>query len=123
MNASDIILYTTLQGEVRVEVFFEDETFWLSQRKIAELFGKDVRTVNEHLSRIFEEGELDKQAVIRNFRITDSDGKSYDTQHYNLDAIIASGVLLAGGPKWIGSSRQGVQGFSSGCIPSALPRA
>jgi hypothetical protein len=91
MNASDIIFYTTPQGEVRIEVFFENETFWLSQKKIAELFDKDVRTVNEHLNRIFEEGELDRNSVIRNFRITASDGKSYDTQHYNLDAIIAVG--------------------------------
>jgi len=58
MNASDIIFYTTPQGEVRLEVFFQDETFWLSQKKIADLFDKDVRTVNEHLSNIFEEGEL-----------------------------------------------------------------
>ena len=91
MNASDIIFYSTPQGEVRVEVFFEDETFWLSQKKIAELFDKDVRTVNEHLNRIFQEGELNKDSVIRNFRITASDGKAYDTQHYNLDAIIAVG--------------------------------
>ena len=72
MNASDIIFYTTPQGEVRIEVFFEDETFWLSQKKIAELFDKDVRTVNEHLNRIFKEGELSREAVIRNFRITES---------------------------------------------------
>lgn len=88
---SEILLYATDAGEVRMEVFFEDETFWLSQKKIAELFDKDVRTVNEHLNRIFDEGELDKEAVIRNFRITASDGKSYTTQHYNLAAIIAVG--------------------------------
>jgi hypothetical protein len=94
MRGNEIILYTTPQGDVRVEVFFEDETFWLSQKKIAELFGKDVRTVNEHLGRIFEEGELDREAVVRKFRITASDGKSYDTQHYNLDAIIAVGYRV-----------------------------
>lgn len=91
MNASEILLYTTPQGEVRIEVYFEDETFWLSQKKIAELFDKDVRTINEHLNRIFQEGELDRGSVIRNFRITATDGKSYDTQHYNLDVIIAVG--------------------------------
>lgn len=79
---------------MRVEVFFEDETFWLAQKRIAELFGKDVRTVNEHLNRIFEEGELEREAVIRNFRITAADGKSYNTQHYNLDAIIAVGYRV-----------------------------
>lgn len=94
MNTSDIIFYTTPQGEVRIEVFFEEETFWLSQKKIAELFDKDVRTVNEHLTRIFEEGELSRDSVIRNFRITATDGKSYETQHYNLDAIIAVGYRV-----------------------------
>lgn len=91
MDLSNIIFYTTPQGQVNVEVYFEDETFWLTQKKIAELFGKDVRTVNEHLNRIFQEGELEREAVIRNFRITASDGKGYDTNHYNLDAIIAVG--------------------------------
>lgn len=94
MNASDIIFYTTPQGEVRIEVFFEDETFWLSQKKIAELFDKDVRTVNEHLSRIFEEGELTPEATIRKFRIVQREG-TRDVErlvdHYNLDAIIAVG--------------------------------
>lgn len=91
MNTSDIIFYTTPQGEVRIEVYFEDETFWLSQKKIAEIFDKDLRTINEHANRIFHEGELDRGSVIRNFRITAADGKSYDTQHYNLDVIIAVG--------------------------------
>ncbi|HNI04168.1 MAG TPA: hypothetical protein PL010_06005 [Flavobacteriales bacterium] len=76
MNASDIIFYTTPQGEVRIEVYFEDETFWLSQKKIAELFDKDVRTVNEHLSRIFEEGELTPEATIRKFRIVQREGEA-----------------------------------------------
>jgi hypothetical protein len=94
MNASDIIFYTTPQGEVRIEVFFEDETFWLSQKKIAELFDKDLRTVNEHLGRIFEEGELNPEATIRKFRIVQREG-ARDVErlvdHYNLDAIIAVG--------------------------------
>lgn len=94
MNASDIIFYSTPQGEVRIEVFFEDETFWLSQKKIAELFDKDVRTVNEHLGRIFEEGELSPEATIRKFRRVQREG-ARDVErlvdHYNLDAIIAVG--------------------------------
>lgn len=94
MNRSDIIFYTTPQGDVRVEVFFEDETFWLTQKRIAELFGKDVRTVNEHLNRIFEEGELDREATIRKFRIVQQEGDrsvAREVDHYNLDAIIAVG--------------------------------
>ncbi|MFT3884863.1 MAG: virulence RhuM family protein [Flavobacteriales bacterium] len=94
MNASEILFYTTPQGDVRIEVFFEDETFWLSQKKIAELFDKDVRTVNEHLGRIFEEGELTPEATIRKFRIVQREGVR-DVErlvdHYNLDAIIAVG--------------------------------
>ncbi|WP_238378890.1 virulence RhuM family protein [Geobacter metallireducens] len=61
---------------------------------MAELFGKDVRTVNEHIRNIFREGELDDASVIRKFRITASDGKSYDTAHYNLDVIISVGYRV-----------------------------
>ena len=94
MNASDIIFYTTPQGEVRIEVFFENETFWLSQKKIAELFDKDVRTVNEHLANVFQEGELTPAATIRKFRIVQREGNrdvEREVDHYNLDAIIAVG--------------------------------
>ncbi len=91
---NEIIFYTTPQGNVNIEVFFEEETFWLTQKKIGELFGKDVRTVNEHLTNIFSEGELDPKATIRNFRIVQKEGNrsvSRDVDHYNLDAIIAVG--------------------------------
>lgn len=94
MKALQIIFYTTPLGNAQIEVFFEDETFWLSQKKMAELFGVDVRTVNEHLQNIFSTGELDKDSVIRNFRITATDGKNYKTQFYNLDAIIAVGYRV-----------------------------
>ena len=91
---SDIILYTTDTGEVKVEVLFSDETFWLTQKRIALLFGVDVRTINEHLRNIFKANELDENSVIRNFRITASDGKNYPTNLYNLDAIIAVGYRV-----------------------------
>lgn len=91
---SEIILYRSPDGAAKVEVAFEDETFWLPQRRMAELFGVDVRTVSEHLKNIFADGELDEDAVIRKFRITASDGKSYDTNHYSLDAIIAVGYRV-----------------------------
>ena len=90
----DIIFYTTPQGNVSIEVFFEDETFWLTQRRIADLFSKDVRTVNEHLSNIFKEGELTQEATIRKFRIVQREGDrdvTREVDHYNLDAIIAVG--------------------------------
>jgi len=90
----DIILYTTDTGNIKVEVLFSDETFWLTQKRIALLFGVDVRTINEHLKNIFKAHELDENSVIRNFRITASDGKNYPTNLYNLDAIIAVGYRV-----------------------------
>lgn len=91
---SSILLYQTEDGRTRIECRFEGETIWLTQKLMAELFQKDVRTVNEHIQNIFAEGELSEEAVIRKFRITASDGKSYDTQHYNLEAIIAVGYRV-----------------------------
>lgn len=75
MNSSEIILYTDPQGQVRVEVYFEAETFWLSQKKMAALFGKDVRTIHEHLKNIFATKELDRDSTIRNFRIVQTEGQ------------------------------------------------
>jgi len=74
MQESQIILYTTPKGDVKVEIRFEDETFWLTQKKIAELFGVDVRTVNEHLKNIFDSGELQREATIRKIRIVQQEG-------------------------------------------------
>lgn len=91
---SQLIFYTTPQGTVKVEVIFEEETFWLSQKRMAELFDVDVRTVNEHLKNIFKSGELAETLVIRNFRTTAADGKSYDTKFYMLDAILAVGYRV-----------------------------
>ena len=88
MENNQLIFYSTPQGSVKVEVVFENETFWLSQKRMAELFGVDVRTVNEHLKNIFKNGELQEDSVIRNFRITAADGKNYNTKFYMLDAKI-----------------------------------
>ncbi len=82
---SELILYQTEDNRTRIEVRLENETVWLSQKLMAELFQKDVRTINEHIQNIFEERELSPDSVIRKFRITAADGKSYETQHYNLD--------------------------------------
>jgi len=91
---SEIILYTTPDGVAKVEVAYEEETFWLSQKQMADLFGVTVPTINEHLRSIFATGELTEEGVVRNFRITAADGKSYDTKHYALDAIIAVGYRV-----------------------------
>ncbi|HOK05015.1 MAG TPA: virulence protein RhuM/Fic/DOC family protein [Bacteroidales bacterium] len=88
-----VIIYNTADGPA-IEVRLEDETVWLSQKQMAELFDKDVRTINEHIKNIFKEGELDAHSVIRNFRITASDGKNYNTNFYNLDVIISVGYRV-----------------------------
>ena len=92
--AGDFLFYQTQDGRSRIEVRLMDETVWLSQKVMAELFQKDVRTINEHILRIFEEGELQPDSVIRKFRITASDGKTYETRHYNLDVIISAGYRV-----------------------------
>jgi len=93
-QTGQIIFYTTPNGAAKVEVFFEAETFWLTQKRMAKLFGVDIRTINEHLRNIFASGELSEDSVIRNFRITATDGKQYDTKHYSLDAIISVGYRV-----------------------------
>ena len=97
MKESEIIFYKTSDGDVKIDIRFEDETFWLSQKKIAELFGVDVRTINEHLKNIFESGELDKIATIRKFRIVQTEGSRQvkrNIEFYNLNAIIAVGYRV-----------------------------
>jgi hypothetical protein len=91
---SELLIYQTEDGKTRIQVRLQDETVWLSQKMMAELFQKDVRTINEHIRNIFAEGELSPESVIRNFRITAADGKTYDTQHYNLDVIISVGYRV-----------------------------
>jgi hypothetical protein len=90
----EILLYTGASGAIRVEVLFEEESFWLTQKRMAELFEVTIPTINEHLRNIFSTGELDDDSVIRKFRITADDGKSYLTSFYNLDAIIAVGYRV-----------------------------
>ena len=77
-----------------VEMRYEDENIWLTQKMMAALYDVDVRTINYHLKKIFEDAELQEDSVIRNFRITAADGKSYNTKHYNLNAIIAVGFKV-----------------------------
>jgi hypothetical protein len=94
MEKFEILFYTAPEGNTSVEVFYEEETFWLSQNKMADLFNVSVPTINEHLQNIFNINELNKGSVIRNFRITAADGKNYNTQFYHLDAIIAVGYRV-----------------------------
>ena len=98
---SEIILYQTEDGRTRIQCRFENETLWLSQTLIAELFQKDVRTINEHLVNIFDEGELRREATIRKFRIVRQEGGrqvAREMEHYNLDAILAVGFRVRSHP-------------------------
>jgi len=97
MENNQLIFYSTPQGNVKVEVVFENETFWLSQKRMAELFGVDVRTVNEHLKNIFKDGELKENSTIRNFRIVQKEGSrevARDVDFYILEAILAVGYRV-----------------------------
>jgi hypothetical protein len=94
LEFNDILLYADANGKVKIDVIYEGETFWLSQKKIAELFDVSVPTINEHLQNIFKSKELDEISVIRKFLITAADGKNYKTNFYNLDAIIAVGYRV-----------------------------
>jgi hypothetical protein len=94
---SSIILYQTEDGRTRIQCRFENETIWLTQAQIAELFQKDVRTINEHLLNIFEEDELSREATIRKFRIVRLEGArevKREVEHYRLEAIIAVGYRV-----------------------------
>lgn len=94
---NEIILYTSPDGATKVEVHFEGETFWLTQRRIAELFGVEVQTINYHLKEVFESGELELGATIRKIRRVQIEGGrevERDLDHYSLDAIIAVGYRV-----------------------------
>lgn len=93
-SRSSLILYQTEDGRTRIQCRFEAETIWLTQKLMAELFNKDIRTINEHIQNILAEGELAEESVIRKFRITAADGKSYETQHFNLEVVIAVGYRV-----------------------------
>lgn len=96
-KSSDIIIYSTPEGDVRVEVIYNDETFWLSQKRMSELFGVEVNTINYHIKEIFRSGELKEVSTIRKIRIVQREGARQiprNIDFYNLDAIIAVGYRV-----------------------------
>ena len=93
-TTAEFLIFTVETGNPKIEVRIEGEMVWLTQKLMAELFDADIRTVSEHLQNIFKSGELNEASVIRIFRITATDGKEYDTQHYNLDAVISVGYRV-----------------------------
>lgn len=91
---ADILFYSSPAGNVKVEVIFNDETFWLPQKRIAQLFGVEVPAISKHLKNIFESGELEEESVISKMETTAADGKNYLTSFYDLDAVIAVGYRV-----------------------------
>ena len=95
--SSNFVLYTAGDGKVKLEVYLQEETLWLSQKMMAELFEVDVRTINEHLQNIYKTGELLEDPTIRKIRIVQNEGTrevSREVAFYNLDAIIAVGYRV-----------------------------
>ena len=90
-SAAEYLTFITATGESDVNAVYFDENVWLTQKMMGLLYNVETHTINYHLKKIFADGEIDENSVIRKFRITAADGKSYDTNHYNLSAIIAVG--------------------------------
>jgi len=93
-STAEFLIFTSQSGADSIEVKVVDENVWLTQKLIAELFGKGRSTITEHLNNIFYEDELDEKSVCRKFRHTVNDGKNYNTKHYSLDAIISVGYRV-----------------------------
>jgi hypothetical protein len=94
VSMNEIILYKTPNQAIKVEMLLENETIWLSQQRIAELFGTTKQNVSLHIKNIFESGELEENSVVKDFLTTANDGKKYQTKFYNLDAIISVGYRV-----------------------------
>jgi len=90
----EILFYSTDDGNINLGVLFSEETVWLSQPQIVELFQSSKANVSEHIKHIFAEGELEENSVVRNFRTTAADGKKYNVKHYKLDVIISVGYRI-----------------------------
>ena len=93
-SVAEYLTFVTATGESNIQSLYADENVWLSQKMMGLLYGVEIPTINYHLQKIFEDNELDKNSVIRNFLITADDGKTYNTKHYNLSAIIAVGYKV-----------------------------
>lgn len=93
-SAAEYLTYISSSGESGVEVIYENENIWLSQKMIAHLYDVKIPTINEHIKKIFNDKELEESAVVRNFLITATDKKQYNTKHYNLECIIALGYKV-----------------------------
>ena len=97
---NQIEIYQANDGQTEIDVRLTNETIWLNRNQMAELFGRDVKTIGKHVNNVFQEGELDEDSVVANFATTAADGKTYQVIHYNLDVVISVGYRV--------KSRQGV---------------
>lgn len=96
-NTGKILIYQNEKGDTKIDVYFEEDTIWMTQRSIAELYQVDVRTINEHIGNILADNELDEIATIRKFRIVRQEGSRQvqrEVKHYNLDMILAVGYRV-----------------------------
>ena len=93
-SAAEYLTFLAASGQGGVEAVYADENVWLSQKMMGQLYDVETHTINYHLKKVFADSELQEDSVVRNFRITAADGKTYDTQHYNLPAIIAVGYKV-----------------------------
>jgi len=91
---SEFLIYQSEDGKTQLSVVLENENLWLSQKQLTDLFGKAKGTISEHIKHIFEDGELVEDSVVRFFRTTAADGKSYEVAHYNLDMVLAVGYRV-----------------------------
>jgi hypothetical protein len=94
LQQQDILIYQSEDGTTKIQVQLTDNSVWLSQAAMVELFQSSKANISEHIKNIFEEGELDKNSVVRDFRTTAADGKNYNVQHYSLDVIISVGYRV-----------------------------
>ena len=98
---NQIEIYKGGDGQTMIEVTFDNDTVWLNRKQLADLFGRDVKTIGKHINNVFHEGELDKKSVVADFATTAADNKTYQVEHYNLDVIISVGYRV--------KSKQGTQ--------------
>lgn len=120
-SAAEYLTFVAASGQGGVEAVYADENVWLSQKMMGQLYDVDVRTISYHLKNVFADHELEENSVIQSFRITAADGKTYDTGHYNLSAIIAVGYKVMIRLYWdIGrliAARQEQEGWGAGVVP------
>lgn len=91
---NQIEIYQAKDGQTQIEATFDQDTVWLNRNQLAELFGRDVKTIGKHVNNVFDEEELDKNSVVANFATTAADDKIYQVEHYNLDIIISIGYRV-----------------------------